>query len=50
MHEATSGLAESDAVVVGKPDAATVAEVTPDVGRVTLKWTADATNAAIGTT
>lgn len=45
----TSGKAVSEAVVVGLPDAPTTVKVVPDVGKVTIKWSAAQTNAAIGT-
>ena len=40
---------EAAPVVLGLPDAPTVTEVTPTVGKVALKWTAAQTNAFIGT-
>ena len=46
-------MAESDAVVLGLPDAPTLAPgtdgINPGVGRVTIAWSAPQTNAFIGT-
>lgn len=51
-YDATSATAESEAVVVGLPDAPTLPTdaVSAGVGQITLKWTAPQTNAFIGTT
>ena len=50
-HKAASNKAVSEAVVVGLPDAPTLPAdaVTADVGRITLKWSAEQTNAFIDT-
>ncbi|PRW20837.1 Ig-like domain repeat [Chlorella sorokiniana] len=50
-HKATSDKTVSEAVVVGLPDAPALPAdaVTAAVGKITLKWTAPQTNAAIGT-
>lgn len=49
-YDATAGATVSELVVVGLPDAPTGVEVTtPEVGKATLKWAADPTNAFIGT-
>lgn len=52
MYDATSATVESEAVVVGLPDAPTLPTdaVSAGVGKITLKWDAAATNAQIGTT
>lgn len=46
-------VAETEAVVLGLPDAPTLAAgtdgINPGVGKVTLSWTAPQTNAFIGT-
>lgn len=51
-HDATSALAESEAVVVGLPSAPRlpVDPVSAGVGKISLKWEADQTNVFIGTT
>lgn len=49
VHGAHAEPTEAAPVVLGLPDAPTVTEVTPTVGKVALKWTAPQTNGFIGT-
>lgn len=52
VYDATSAIAESEAVVVGLPSAPKLPAdpVSAGVGKITLKWEADQTNAFIRTT
>lgn len=49
VHGTASAESLSNQLVVGLPDAPTVTEVAPTVGKVALKWTTPESNGFIGT-